>query len=122
QRLTAGKRMSVWTRRDFQFPKLEPKQPNPGGRKRFRSRAEINDWRRFRVRPTLTRSPPVGTAAVMPRPRQPDPSPPPPAWICPTCQKVMRLRAIEVANGQERIKLACAACGAEAAQTKALSE
>jgi hypothetical protein len=27
----------------------------------------------------------------------------------------MRLRAIEVANGQEWIKLACAACGAEAA-------
>jgi len=34
----------------------------------------------------------------------------------------MRLRAIEVANGQERIKLACAACGAEAAQTSVLSE
>jgi len=58
----------------------------------------------------------------MPRPRQPDPSPPPPVWICPACQKLMRLRAIEVANGQERIKLACAACGAEAAQTNALSE
>jgi hypothetical protein len=34
----------------------------------------------------------------------------------------MRLRAIEVANGQEWIKLACTACGAEAAQTNALSE
>jgi hypothetical protein len=34
----------------------------------------------------------------------------------------MRLRAIEVANGQEWIKLACAACGAEAAQTNALSD
>src|SRR5262249_60844572 len=50
-----------------------------------------------------------GTAAVMSRPRQPDPSPPPPVWICPDCQKLMRLRAIEVANGEERIKLACAA-------------
>ena len=58
----------------------------------------------------------------MPRPRQPDPSPPPPVWICPACQKLMRLRAIEIANGEERIKLACAACGAEAAQTSALSE
>jgi hypothetical protein len=34
----------------------------------------------------------------------------------------MRVRAIEVANGEEQIKLACAACGAEAAQTNALSE
>jgi hypothetical protein len=34
----------------------------------------------------------------------------------------MRLRAIEVANGEERIKLVCAACGAEAAQTNVLSE
>jgi hypothetical protein len=34
----------------------------------------------------------------------------------------MRVRAIEVANGQEWIKLACAACGAEAAQSNALSE
>jgi len=57
----------------------------------------------------------------MPRPRQPDP-PAPPVWICPTCQKLMRLRAIEVANGQEWIKLACAACGMEAAQTNALSD
>jgi len=46
----------------------------------------------------------------------------PPVWICPDCQKLMRLRAIEIANGEERIKLACAACGAEAAQTSALSE
>jgi len=58
----------------------------------------------------------------MPRPRQPDPSPPPPVWICPTCQKLMRVRAIEVANGQEWIKLACAVCGAEAAQANVLSE
>lgn len=61
-------------------------------------------------------------AVIMPRPRQPDPSPPPPVWICPTCQKLMRVRAIEVANGQEWIKLACAACGAEAAQANVLSE
>jgi hypothetical protein len=40
----------------------------------------------------------------------------------PSCQKLMRVRAIEVANGEEQIKLACAACGAEAAQTNALSE
>jgi hypothetical protein len=63
-----------------------------------------------------------GTAAVMPRPRQPDPSSPPPIWICPSCQKLMRLREIEVANGEEQIKLTCAACGMEAVQTNALSE
>jgi len=34
----------------------------------------------------------------------------------------MRLRAIEVADGEERIKLACSACGAEAAQTSVLAE
>jgi hypothetical protein len=34
----------------------------------------------------------------------------------------MRVRAIEVANGQEWIKLACAACGVEAAQSNVLSE
>jgi hypothetical protein len=34
----------------------------------------------------------------------------------------MRVRAIEVANGQEWIKLACAGCGAEAAQTNVLPE
>jgi hypothetical protein len=34
----------------------------------------------------------------------------------------MRVRAIEIAKGEEQIKLACAACGAEAAQTNLLSE
>jgi hypothetical protein len=34
----------------------------------------------------------------------------------------MRLRDIEVANGEEQIKLACAACGMEAVQTSALSQ
>jgi len=58
----------------------------------------------------------------MPRPRQPDPSSPPPIWICPSCQKLMRLRDIEVADGEEQIKLTCAACGMEAVQTNALSE
>jgi hypothetical protein len=33
----------------------------------------------------------------------------------------MRVRDIEVANGEEQIKLVCAACGIEAAQTNALS-
>jgi hypothetical protein len=33
----------------------------------------------------------------------------------------MRVRDIEVANGEEQIKLACAACGIEAAQTNILS-
>jgi hypothetical protein len=64
----------------------------------------------------------AGAAAVMPHPRQPDPSSPPPIWICPSCRKLMRVRTIEVARGEELIKLACAACGAEAAQTNPLSE
>jgi hypothetical protein len=34
----------------------------------------------------------------------------------------MRVRDTEVANGEEQIKLACAACGMEAAQTNILSE
>jgi hypothetical protein len=70
----------------------------------------------------FTQSPSADTAAVMPRPRQPDPSSPPPIWICPSCQKLMRLREIEVANGEEQIKLTCAACGMEAVQTNTLSE
>jgi hypothetical protein len=44
----------------------------------------------------------------MPQPREFDPSLPPPVWICPTCEKPMRVRSIEVANGEEHIKLACA--------------
>ena len=39
----------VWTRADSTpgFSKLEPKRHNPGCRKRFRLRVEINDWRRL---------------------------------------------------------------------------
>jgi hypothetical protein len=49
------------------------------------------------------------------RPRQAEP---PPIWICRICQKLMRIRTIEVSNGEEQTKLACAACGTEATQTK----
>src|SRR3982074_241584 len=38
---------------------------------------------------------------VMP-PLQRDPLSSPPVWICPICQKLMRLETIEVANGEER--------------------
>jgi hypothetical protein len=34
----------------------------------------------------------------------------------------MRIRTIEVSNGEEQTKLACAACGTEATQTKVLSD
>jgi hypothetical protein len=34
----------------------------------------------------------------------------------------MRLREIEVANGEEQIKLTCAACGMEAVQTNTLAQ
>jgi DNA-directed RNA polymerase subunit M/transcription elongation factor TFIIS len=44
-------------------------------------------------------------------PFQPDPSLPAPIWICPICQKLMRTRTIEVADGEEQTKLACATCG-----------
>ena len=57
--------------------------------------------------------------APMPYPRQPEP---PPIWICPSCQKLMRIRTIEIVNGEEQTKLACAACGTEATQTKMLSD
>ena len=55
----------------------------------------------------------------MPYPRQLDP---PPIWICPSCQKLMRTRTIEIADGKEQTKLACAACGTEATQTRVLSD
>ena len=47
--------------------------------------------------------------APLPQPREFDPSLPPPVWICPTCERPMRARSIEVANGEEHIKLACGA-------------
>jgi len=53
-------------------------------------------------------------------PLQRDPLSSPPLWICPIFQKLMRLEAIEVANGEERTKLACATCGTEATQSTML--
>ena len=58
----------------------------------------------------------------MPQPREFDPSLPPPVWICPTREKPMRVRSIEVANGEELIKLACAPCGTEATQSTKLPD
>ena len=55
-------------------------------------------------------------------PLQPDPPSPAPVWICPICQKLMRTRTIEVADGEEQTKLVCATCGAEATQSKTLSD
>ena len=55
-------------------------------------------------------------------PFQPDPSSPALIWICPICQKLMRIRTIEVADGEEQTKLVCATCGAEAIQSKMLSD
>jgi hypothetical protein len=37
-------------------------------------------------------------------PLQRDPLSSPPVWICPICQKLMRLETIEVANGEERTR------------------
>jgi hypothetical protein len=51
-------------------------------------------------------------------PLQPDRHLPAPIWICPTCEKLMRIGTIEVANGEEHTKLACATCGTEATQIK----
>jgi len=34
----------------------------------------------------------------------------------------MRIRTIEIVHGEEQTKLACAACGTEATQTKVLSD
>jgi hypothetical protein len=53
-------------------------------------------------------------------PLQPGPLSSPPIWICPICQKLMRTLTIEVANGEEQTKLACATCGTEATQRKML--
>jgi hypothetical protein len=57
----------------------------------------------------------------MPQARELDPSMPPPVWICPACEKPMRVRSIEVLDGEEHIKLACAPCGTEATQSTKLS-
>jgi DNA-directed RNA polymerase subunit M/transcription elongation factor TFIIS len=53
----------------------------------------------------------------MPFPRQAEP----PIWICRSCQKLMRVRTIELVNDEEQTKLVCAACGSEATQTRMLS-
>ncbi len=45
----------------------------------------------------------------------------PPIWICRSCQKLMRVRTIELVNDEEQTKLVCAACGSEATQTRMLS-
>ena len=55
-------------------------------------------------------------------PFQPDPSLTAPIWICPICQKLMRTRTIEVADGEEQTKLACATCGTQAMQSRMLSD
>jgi hypothetical protein len=53
----------------------------------------------------------------MPRPRHFDPPSPAPPWICPTCHTLMRVRTVEVADGEERTSLACLTCGCEATET-----
>src|SRR6266446_3960313 len=55
----------------------------------------------------------------MPYPLQPEP---PPDWVCPICERLMRVRTIEVANGQEQITLACTACGTETTQARVLAD
>ena len=55
----------------------------------------------------------------MPYPLQPEP---PPDWVCPICERLMRVRTIEVANEQEQITLACTACGTETTQARALAD
>jgi endogenous inhibitor of DNA gyrase (YacG/DUF329 family) len=41
-----------------------------------------------------------------------------PIWICPICQKLMRTGTIEIADGKEQTKLACATCGTQATQSE----
>jgi transcription elongation factor Elf1 len=55
----------------------------------------------------------------MPYPLQPEQ---PPDWVCPICERLMRVRTIEVANGQEQITLACTACGTETTQARVLAD
>jgi len=52
------------------------------------------------------------------RPLRPDRPLPAPIWICPICQKLMRTGTIEIANGKEQTKLACATCGTQATQSE----
>jgi hypothetical protein len=55
----------------------------------------------------------------MPYPLQVEP---PPDWICPRCEKLMRVRTIEVADGEEVTTLACVAGHTETTQTKVLAD
>jgi transcription elongation factor Elf1 len=55
----------------------------------------------------------------MPYPHQPEPRP---IWICPGCEKLMRVRTIEIANDKELTRLVCGACGTEATQIKVLAD
>ncbi len=54
------------------------------------------------------------------QPLQPDRRLPAPIWICPICEKLMRIGTIEVANGEEHTTLACATCGTEVTQSEML--
>jgi DNA polymerase III alpha subunit (gram-positive type) len=51
---------------------------------------------------------------------QPHPASPkgamPPLLTCPNCQRPMRIRTVEVADGREKIDLNCDRCGTEATQ------
>jgi hypothetical protein len=51
-------------------------------------------------------------------PVRPDRPLPAPIWICPICQKLMRTGTIEIADGKEQTKLACATCGTQATQSE----
>jgi endogenous inhibitor of DNA gyrase (YacG/DUF329 family) len=51
-------------------------------------------------------------------PLRPDRPLPAPIWICPICQKLMRTETIEIADGKEQTKLACATCGTQATQSE----
>src|SRR4029077_11518998 len=51
-------------------------------------------------------------------PLRPDRPLPAPIWICPICQKLMRTGTIEIADGKEQTKLACATCGTQATQSE----
>ena len=55
-------------------------------------------------------------------PLQPDRPLPAPIWICPICEKLMRIGTIEVVKGEEHTKLACVTCGTEVTQSKMLSD
>jgi hypothetical protein len=88
-------------------------------RQKFRARREIKTSRRSADGATLPYQHRGRRHAPAARVR---PVIAPPVWICPTCEKPMRVRSIEVANGEEHIKLACAPCGTEATQSTKLPD